>query len=108
MAELSEGKKIRRAGVKLIPKFKIEPPAEPAISDADEEMSADPAPRKSTLVIKKVSAAPSKFIPKSGAKVTAKIIADEALEESVAAPIAPRLRTKKEVDAAVKTRSMPN
>jgi RNA polymerase primary sigma factor len=101
MADFSEGKKIRRAGVKLIPKFKIEPPAEPELSDGEDEISADPEPRKSKLVIKKVSAAPSKFAPKAGSKVTVKPVATESEEES-AVTVTPRLRTKKEVDAARK------
>ena len=102
MAESSEIKKIRRAGVKLIPKFPV--PAEPAVdlSDSDDTISADPAPRKSKLVIKKVSAAPTKFAPKSGKTATPIIPKDEDVqpEPSVSAT---RLRTQKEVDAARKT-----
>ena len=102
MAESSEIKKIRRAGVKLIPKFPV--PAEPAVdlSDNDDTISADPAPRKSKLVIKKVSAAPTKFAPKSGKTATPIIPKDEDVqpEPSVSAT---RLRTQKEVDAARKT-----
>ncbi len=101
MADLSEGKKIRRAGVKLIPKFKIAPPAEPETTDVEEEISADPEPRKSKLVIKKVSAAPSKFAPRAGSKVIAKPVITESSDDS-AVSVTPRLRTKKEVDAARK------
>ena len=99
MADSSDVKKIRRAGVKLIPKFPV--PAEPA-ADSDDTISADPAPRKSKLVIKKVSAAPTKFAPKSGKAATPIIPKDEdvQIETNV---VTPRLRTQKEVDAARKT-----
>ena len=98
MAESQETRKVRRAGVKLIPKI---PPAEKPplademLSDADDVISADPKPRNSRLVIKKVSAAPTKFAPKAP-KVEAKPAEPEH-------PTAARLRTKKEVDAARKS-----
>ncbi len=102
MADSSDVKKIRRAGVKLIPKFPV--PTEPAvdIAENDDTISADPAPRKSKLVIKKVSAAPTKFAPKSGKAATPIIPRDEDVQPE-ANVVTPRLRTQKEVDAARKT-----
>jgi len=101
MADSSEVRKIRRAGVKLTPKFAV--PQLPDIdTDADDAISADPEPRKSKLVIKKVSAAPTKFAPRSG-KATVKPLIDEENSPVVKTGSAtPRLRTKKEVDAARK------
>ena len=106
MADSSDAKKTRRAGVKLIPKFPV--PAEPDIdlNDADDTISADPTPRKSRLVIKKVTAAPTKFAPRSGkAAVKTELPDDEPIQEknASAASATPRLRTKKEIDAARKT-----
>ena len=106
MADSSDAKKTRRAGVKLIPKFPV--PAEPDIdlNDADDTISADPTPRKSRLVIKKVTAAPTKFAPRSGkAAVKTELPDDEPIREknASAASATPRLRTKKEIDAARKT-----
>ena len=98
MADALEGKKIRRAGVKLTPKFPVAP--DTGSSDADDTISADPAPRKSKLVIKKVSAAPTKFAPRN-AKNSDGAGKGAAIVEKPAAT--PRLRTQKEVDAARKT-----
>ena len=91
---MAEVKKIRRAGVKLTPKFKVEPEI-----DNDETISADPEPRKSKLVIKKVSAAPTKFAPRAGVKVTAKTVVKKEAETTA---VSPKLRTQQEVDAARK------
>ena len=99
MADSMEGKKIRRAGVKLTPKFSVPEVESPEL---DESISADPAPRKSKLVIKKVSAAPTKFAPRN-VKVTAKKPVPAAETGTESAAVAPRLRTKKEIDAARKT-----
>ena len=44
MSETSEVRKIRRAGVKLIPKFPVA--ADPEIEADDNTISADPEPRK--------------------------------------------------------------
>jgi RNA polymerase primary sigma factor len=100
MSETSEVRKIRRAGVKLIPKFPVA--ADPEIEADDNTISADPEPRKSKLVIKKVSAAPTKFAPRN-VKVTAKKPVPVAETGTESAAVAPRLRTKKEIDAARKT-----
>ncbi len=91
---MAEVKKIRRAGVKLTPKFKVAPEI-----DNEETISADPEPRKSKLVIKKVSAAPTKFAPRAGVKVTAK---PAPPQEVKIAAVSPKLRTQQEVDAARK------
>ena len=101
MSETSEVRKIRRAGVKLIPKFPVA--ADPEIEADDNTISADPEPRKSKLVIKKVSAAPTKFAPRSGGKGTVKPMLCDEEDIAVPAPaVTPKLRTKKEVDAARK------
>ena len=101
MPDSNEVKKIRRAGVKLTPKFKIDPPADTEPRDADETISADPEPRKSKLVIKKVSAAPTKFAPRAGTKITAKpVVKNET--DAASSSVTPKLRTQKEVDAARK------
>ena len=102
MAEAPEVKKIRRAGVKLTPKFPTAIEPENDFSEADDTISADPAPRKSRLVIKKVSAAPTKFAPKSG-KAATKLIPDDDDIRPESTTVTPRLRTQKEVDAARKT-----
>ena len=98
MADALEGKKIRRAGVKLTPKFPVAP--DTGSSDADDTISADPAPRKSKLVIKKVSAAPTKFAPRNAKNSNGDSKGAAIVEKPAATP---RLRTQKEVDAARKT-----
>ena len=89
-----EVKKTRRAGVKVTPKKVLLDVPQEEVS-----ISADPAPRHRKLVIKKVSAAPSKFAPKK-----AKTDADDAADTPAVAatPASAKLRTKKEVDAARK------
>ena len=88
-------RRIRKAGVRVIPKH----PA-PAATAA-EEASPESTVRHRKLVIRKVSAAPTKFAPKKSAAPV------EPAAESPADPVKPasaaRLRTKKEVDAARKT-----
>ncbi len=109
---VSPAKTVRKAGVKVIPK------KSPAVKSADTgsdgaaeaaetaEASATPTVRHRKLVIKKVSAAPTKFAPKKAAPADAGT--DDA-EESVAKTTVKtvsanaKLRTKKEVDAARKT-----
>ena len=108
MAEALNGKKIRRAGVKLTPKFPV-PPATEIESEDTETVSSAPTLRKSKLVIKKVSAAPTKFAPRSGKAATKPIIPADDYEEPIAPvvpetpAVSPQLRTKKEVDAARKS-----
>lgn len=97
MTDTENVKKSRRAGVKLTPKFPV-PEIEP--TEADDTISADSEPRKSRLVIKKVSAAPTKFAPRN-VKVTAKPVAETAAGTDKTG-VTPKLRTKKEVDAARK------
>ncbi len=92
---------VRKAGVKVIPKNKT------AVTDNPEttEISADPTVRHRKLVIKKVSAAPTKFAPRKSAEAPAvPENAGETLPRAVAKTVAAgtKLRTKKEVDAARK------
>ena len=92
---------VRKAGVKVIPKNKT------AVTDNPEttEISADPTVRHRKLVIKKVSAAPTKFAPRKSAEAPAvPENAGETLPRAVAKAVAAgtKLRTKKEVDAARK------
>ena len=89
-----EIKKVRRAGVKVTSKKVLLEVPEEEVS-----ISADPTPRHRKLVIKKVSAAPSKFAPK---KAKNEIPADDAAENISSAVPSAKLRTKKEVDAARK------
>ena len=89
-------RKIRKAGLRVIPK---NPVVESGVDD--DAASAAPSVKHRKLVIKKVSAAPTKFAPKKGA-AKASVAKDN---ETAAPPVAAasgtaKLRTKKEVDAA--------
>ena len=96
-AESDAIRKIRKAGLRVIPK---NPVVETAVDE--DAASAAPSVKHRKLVIKKVSAAPTKFAPK---KAVAKNAAEENIVENEA-PVAAasatssKLRTKKEVDAA--------
>jgi len=96
-AESDAIRKIRKAGLRVIPK---NPVVETAVDE--DAASAAPSVKHRKLVIKKVSAAPTKFAPK---KAVAKNAAAENIVENEA-PVAAasatssKLRTKKEVDAA--------
>ena len=84
----SEPRKIRCAGVRVIPK-----------NPAPEAAAADSTVKHKKLVIKKVSAAPTKFAPKKAA-------AEPEVPEAAAVrplPANARPRTKKELDAARKS-----
>ena len=83
---------IRKAGVRVIPKNAPPKPAE------DADVTAESTVKHRKLVIKKVSAAPTKFAPKKAAAAPA---APEAAETAVTAN--PHVRAKKEVDAARKS-----
>ena len=84
----SEPRKIRCAGVRVIPK-----------NPAPEAAAADSTVKHKKLVIKKVSAAPTKFAPKKAAAEP------EAPEAAAVRPLPAnaRPRTKKELDAARKS-----
>ena len=96
-AESDAIRKIRKAGLRVIPK---NPVVETAVDE--DAASAAPSVKHRKLVIKKVSVAPTKFAPK---KAVAKNAAEENIVENEA-PVAAasatssKLRTKKEVDAA--------
>jgi RNA polymerase primary sigma factor len=105
MADSAENKKIRRAGVKLIPKFPVNQAPITDYSDGDDTITADAAPRKGKLVIKKVTAAPTKFAPKNGKAAKPIIPMEEdipAIPQEITA-VSPKLRTQKEIDDARKT-----
>ena len=105
MADSADIKKIRRAGVKLIPKFPVNQSAANDYSDSDDTITADSAPRKGKLIIKKVTAAPTKFAPKNG-KAAKPIIPIEEDIPSIpqeASVVTPKLRTQKEIEDARKS-----
>jgi len=89
-------RKIRKAGLRVIPK---NPVVESGVDD--DAASAAPSVKHRKLVIKKVSAAPTKFAPKKGA-AKASVAKDDgtAAPPVAAASGTAKLRTKKEVDAA--------
>ena len=105
MADSTEIKKIRRAGVKLIPKFPVNQEPASDYSDMDDAISADSAPRKGKLVIKKVTAAPTKFAPKSGKAATAIIPPDEdtPVTPKDTRSAAAKARSQKEIEEARKS-----
>ena len=89
-------RKIRKAGLRVIPK---NPVVESVVDD--DAASAAPSVKHRKLVIKKVSAAPTKFAPKKGAAKASVAKDDETAAPPVAATSGTaKLRTKKEVDAA--------
>lgn len=90
----------RKAGVKVIPKN-----IAPAEVESEETSGASAAPsvRHRKLVIKKVSAAPTKFAPKKSAEIENDVLEENEVKTPVKTISAnAKLRTKKEVDAARK------
>ena len=109
LTEIADAKihRARKAGVRVIPKKAplVDEPVDTEMDMDSSGASAAPSVRHRKLVIKKVSAAPTKFAPKKAA--AAAIAADNDDLDIDAAPVTPkanaRLRTQKEVDAARKT-----